>query len=49
MTSLATRTDGRTVMTIDASTLESLEAMNHPLKDGGITLHVSEVKDPVID
>ena len=29
--------------------LESLEAINQRLKDGGITLHLSEVKDPVMD
>ena len=34
---------------IDASALESLEAINHRLKDGGITLHLSEVKGPVMD
>ncbi len=32
------------VNTIDASALESLEAINLRLKDGGITLHLSEVK-----
>ena len=35
--------------TIDASALESLEAINHRLRDGGITLHLSEVKGPVMD
>jgi SulP family sulfate permease len=34
---------------IDASALESLEAINHRLKDAGITLHMSEVKGPVMD
>ena len=34
---------------IDASALESLEAINHRLKDAGITLHLSEVKGPVMD
>jgi len=34
---------------IDLSALESLEAINHRLKDGGITLHLSEVKGPVMD
>lgn len=34
---------------IDASGLESLEAINHRLKDGGIGLHLSEVKGPVMD
>ena len=29
--------------------LESLEAVNSRLKDGGITLHLSEVKGPVMD
>jgi len=37
------------VNTIDASALESLEAINHRLKDGGITFHLSEVKGPVLD
>lgn len=34
---------------IDASALESLEAINHRLCDGGIKLHLSEVKGPVTD
>ena len=34
---------------IDASALESLEAINHRLEDVGITLHLSEVKGPVMD
>ncbi len=34
---------------IDASGLESLEAINHRLRDGGIGLHFSEVKGPVMD
>ena len=34
---------------IDWSALESLEAINQRLKDGGITLHLSEVKGPVMD
>jgi SulP family sulfate permease len=37
------------VNTIDYSALESLEAINHRLKDGNITLHLSEVKGPVMD
>ena len=37
------------VNTIDASALESLEAINRRLKDGGISLHLSEVKGPVMD
>jgi SulP family sulfate permease len=37
------------VNTIDASALESLEAANARLRDGGITLHLSEVKGPVMD
>ena len=37
------------VNTIDASALESLEAINHRLADGGITFHLSEVKGPVMD
>ncbi|WP_324826647.1 SulP family inorganic anion transporter [Qipengyuania zhejiangensis] len=34
---------------IDASGLESLEAINHRLGDGNIGLHLSEVKGPVMD
>ena len=34
---------------IDASALESVEAINHRLKDAGVTLHLSEVKGPVMD
>jgi sulfate permease, SulP family len=37
------------VNAIDASALESLEAINHRLKDGAIALHLSEVKGPVMD
>jgi len=34
---------------VDASGLESLEAINHRLGDAGIGLHLSEVKGPVMD
>jgi SulP family sulfate permease len=34
---------------VDASALESLEAINHRLKDAGVTFHLSEVKGPVMD
>ena len=34
---------------IDASALESLEAIQHRLTAGGILLHLSEVKGPVMD
>ena len=34
---------------IDASGLESLEAINHRLADAGTGLHLSEVKGPVMD
>ena len=34
---------------IDMSALESLEAINHRLRDMGIALHLSEVKGPVMD
>jgi len=34
---------------VDASGLESLEAINLRLKDAGVTLHFSEVKGPVMD
>ncbi|PML02680.1 sodium-independent anion transporter [Vibrio breoganii] len=37
------------VNTIDASALESLIAINQRLKDGGISLHLSEVKGPIMD
>jgi SulP family sulfate permease len=34
---------------IDASALESLEAINERLKDAGVSFHLSEVKGPVMD
>ncbi|MBW0148379.1 SulP family inorganic anion transporter [Marinobacter arenosus] len=34
---------------VDASALESLEAINERLRDAGVTLHLSEVKGPVMD
>ncbi|MEQ1785079.1 MAG: sodium-independent anion transporter, partial [Hyphomonadaceae bacterium] len=34
---------------IDASALESLEAIEHRLRDAGISLNLSEVKGPVMD
>jgi SulP family sulfate permease len=37
------------VNAIDVSALESLEAINLRLKDGGITFHLSEVKGPIMD
>jgi len=37
------------VNAIDATGLESLEAINQRLADGGIGLHLSEVKGPVMD
>lgn len=37
------------VNAIDASALESLEAINHRLSDSGVRLHLSEVKGPVMD
>ena len=37
------------VNAIDISALESLEAINQRLRDGGITLHMSEVKGPIMD
>ena len=40
---------GSAINAIDASALESLEAINHRLADGGIKLHLSEVKGPVMD
>ncbi|KFL31203.1 sulfate:proton symporter [Devosia riboflavina] len=37
------------VNAIDMSALESLEAIEHRLKDAGVRLHLSEVKGPVMD
>jgi len=37
------------VNAIDASALESLEAINQRLADGGLQLHLTEVKGPVMD
>ncbi|ATJ83849.1 SulP family inorganic anion transporter [Halomonas beimenensis] len=37
------------VNVIDASALESLEAINNRLKDAGVSLHLAEVKGPVMD
>lgn len=37
------------VNSIDASALESLEAIDHRLYNAGITLHFSEIKGPVMD
>jgi SulP family sulfate permease len=37
------------VNAIDASALESIEAINHRLTDAGVRLHLSEVKGPVMD
>ena len=37
------------VNVVDYSALESLEAINHRLKDMGVGLHLSEVKGPVMD
>jgi SulP family sulfate permease len=37
------------VNAIDASALESLEEINHRLKDAGIDFHLTEVKGPVMD
>ena len=37
------------VNSIDASALETLEALNHRLADGGVLLHLSQVKGPVMD
>jgi sulfate permease, SulP family len=37
------------VNAIDASALESIEAIHHRLEDTGITLSLSEVKGPVMD
>ena len=37
------------VNAIDASALESIEAINHRMADAGVRLHLSEVKGPVMD
>ncbi|AXC50394.1 STAS domain-containing protein [Paracoccus suum] len=37
------------VNAIDSSALEALEAVNAQLRDSGVTLHLSEVKGPVMD
>lgn len=37
------------VNAIDASALESVEAINHRTADAGVMLHLSEVKGPVLD
>ena len=37
------------VNAVDASALESLEAINARLRDAGVKLHLSEVKGPVMD
>ena len=37
------------VNSVDYSALESLEAINHRLRDMGVGLHLSEVKGPVMD
>ena len=37
------------VNAVDMSALESLEAIEHRLRDSGIRLHLSEVKGPVMD
>ena len=37
------------VNAIDSSALEALEGINSQLRDAGVTLHLSEVKGPVMD
>ncbi len=41
--------DCASISSIDLSALESLEAIDHRLKDMGVTLNLSEVKGPVMD
>jgi SulP family sulfate permease len=48
MSNLTTRTAGAAVNTLAASALESRKAITGRLKDGGIALHLSEVKGPVM-
>ncbi|MCA9980317.1 MAG: STAS domain-containing protein, partial [Anaerolineales bacterium] len=40
---------GTAINFIDASALESLDAMHHALKDAGVTLHLAAMKGPVMD
>lgn len=40
---------GSAINAIDASALDSLRAIHQRLKDGGIRLHLSEIKGPVMD
>ncbi len=40
---------GSAINDIDASALDSLEAVNQRLRDAGIALHLSEIKGPVMD
>jgi sulfate permease, SulP family len=49
MPSLTTRTVCLAVNTIDASAWESLEAVSHRLKNGGIKFHLSDLKGRVMD
>jgi len=49
MPSSTIRTVGPAVNEVDYSALERLEAIHHRLKDGEITLHLSEVKGPMMD
>ncbi len=37
------------VNVVDGSALESLETLAHQLRSGGVTLHLAEVKGPVMD
>jgi hypothetical protein len=46
MPSSTIRTVALAVNTIDQSAVENLEAIKHRLKDGGIKVHLSEVKGP---
>lgn len=40
---------GSAINAIDASALDSLRAIDQRLKDGGLRLHLSEIKGPVMD
>ena len=44
-----TRTVGPAVNAIDLSALKSPAAVSHRPTDGGVTLHLTEVKGPVMD
>ena len=40
---------GAAINFIDASALETLESLVHELNDAGVTLHLADIKGPVMD